>query len=251
MRENGLTAALRSGRPAVCAWCSSGSPFMAEIAAHSGYDAVVVDLQHSMFGLDTAIMLLEAISTGAATPAVRCPSLDRAMIGKLLDAGAYAVICPQVDTPEQARELVAAVRYPPDGVRSFGPQRGLLYGGPDYVAHANDTIEVWAMVESRRAIANLDAIVATPGLSGVYVGPNDLALSLGEPPGRPTAVTEAAIREILAGAHRGGIRAGIACADLEMAVAMVELGFDLVTPGTDVTQIKDCARERVGRLKGR
>jgi 4-hydroxy-2-oxoheptanedioate aldolase len=251
MRPNGLTAALDAGGPAVCAWCSSGSPFMAEIASHSGYDAVVVDLQHSMFALDTAIMLLEAISTGAATPGVRVPTLDRATIGKVLDAGAYFLICPQVDTPEQAQELVTAVRYPPEGLRSFGPQRGLLYGGPDYFEHANETIEVWAMTESRTALENVEAIVATPGLTGVYIGPNDLAVSLGEKPGTLSGVVDSAIREILDAAHRGGIRAGIACPDLEVAVAMVELGFDLVTPGTDVTQIKDCARERVGRLKSR
>lgn len=251
MRANGLTRALTSESPAVAGWLSAGSPYMAEIASHAGYDTVIVDLQHSMFGLDTAITLLQAISTGGATPGVRCPKLDRWVIGKLLDAGAYMVICPMIDTPEMAAELVSAVHYPPEGVRSYGPSRGLLYGGPDYFDHANETIEVWAMIETQAAMDNLDAIVATPGITGIYIGPNDLSIGLGESPGTYTSVLDVAVRRILDAAHARGLHVGIACAGLDMAVDMVELGVDLVTPGTDVTQIKDVALERIGQLKGR
>lgn len=249
MRENGLTVALNSGRPAVMGWLSSGSPYLAEVASHAGYDSVVVDLQHSMFGIDTAITLLQTISTGPATPGVRCPDLNAATIGKLLDAGAYVVICPSIDTPEQARELARMCRYPPAGMRSFGPSRGLLYGGSDYFEHADETLEVWAMIESSGGLANVDAIAATPGISGLYIGPNDLALALGEKPGKPSQVVDDAIKTILAAAHGAGKRAGIFTQALDFAVSMVELGFDLVTPGSDITQIKDVARQRLTKLK--
>lgn len=249
MRENGLTVALRSSRPAVVAWLSSGSPYMAEVISHSGYDAVFVDLQHSMFGIDTAITLLQTISTGPATPGVRCPKLDAWTIGKLLDAGAYAVICPSIDTPEQARELVRAVRYPPRGVRSFGPSRGLLYGGSDYFENADETIEVWAMIESPGGVANVTEIASTDGLSGLYIGPNDLALALGERPGTQSEAFATVVKDILDAAHHAGIKAGIFCQSVAFASAMVKLGFDLVTPGTDVTQIRDVAAERLGILR--
>jgi 4-hydroxy-2-oxoheptanedioate aldolase len=250
MRENGLTVALNSGRPAVMGWLSSGSPYLAEVVSHAGYDSVVVDLQHSMFGIDTAITLLQTISTGPATPGVRCPDLNAATIGKLLDAGAYVVICPSIDTPEQARQLVRMCRYPPAGVRSFGPSRGLLYGGPDYFEHADETIEVWAMIESSEGLSNVAAIAATPGINGLYIGPNDLALALGGQPGAPSQVFDDAVKTILGAAHEAGIRAGIFAQAPDFAASMIELGFDLVTPGSDVTQIKDVARERLTRLKG-
>ena len=156
---------------------------------------------------DRVITLLQAVSAGPAMPMVRCSHLDVAEIGKLLDAGAYGLICPSIDTAEQCVELVAACRYPPVGRRSFGPSRGLLYGGPDYVDHANDTVSVWAMIESREALENLHEIVAVPGLDGVYVGPNDMALSLGVAPA--TSPVAAEVREALSRVLEVGHAAGV------------------------------------------
>lgn len=206
---NRLSDILASGTPAVTAWLSIDSPYLAEVLSYCGYDAVTVDLQHGMFGLDGAIGLLQAVSAGPAVPLARCPSHDGATIGKLLDAGAYGIVCPAVDTAEEAAAFVQACRYPPAGERSFGPGRGLLYGGPDYMDHADRTILTWAMVESAAALRNLDAIVATPGLDGVYVGPNDLALSLGETPNQnplPPRVTEAITTVATAAAWLAGGR---------------------------------------------
>lgn len=252
MRTNRLRDVLERGEPAVSAWMSIDSAYLAEVLAHCGYDAVTVDLQHGMFGIDRAISLLQAVSAGPAVPMARCPSRDPAMIGKLLDAGAYGIVCPGVDTADQAAAFVSACRYPPSGARSYGPSRGLLYGGPDYVSQADTTILTWAMVESATALENLDAILATAGLDGVYVGPNDLALSLGEIPGRsqPPARVAAALVRVAEAAHAAGRWAGVFCADAHVAREMVELGYDLVTPGNDVGVIRAAAAKRIAIARG-
>lgn len=252
MRENTLRSLFDRGEQAVGGWMSTDSAYLAEALAQSGFDCITVDLQHGMFGTGSAIRLLQAISSGPAIPIARCPSLDPAIIGKLLDAGAYGIICPSIDTAAQARSLVEACRYSPDGARSFGPSRGLLYGGPDYFARANETVLVFAMIESATALANLEEIVATPGLDAVYVGPNDLALSLGETPGRfpaPEPVMRA-LRTIVGTAHRAGVRAGSFCADVEMARDLLSMGYDLVTPGSDLTMVREAASARVSALRG-
>ena len=231
---------------------SIDSPYLAEVLSYCGYDAVTVDLQHGMFGLDRAVALLQAVSAGPATPLARCPSHDASTIGKLLDAGAYGIICPGVDTADQAAAFVRACRYPPRGNRSFGPARGLLYGGPDYVDQADTTILTWAMIESGTALDNLAAILATEGLDGVYVGPNDLALSLGEAPGQaelPARVTSA-LAHVASAARAAGRYAGIFCADPNAAREMIELGYDLVTPGNDVGIMRQAVADRLALVRG-
>ena len=249
MRPSRLREIFTEGRVAVNGWISSSSTYAAEALSYAGF--VTVDLQHGMFGIDAAIGLMQAVSAGPAMPMARCPVLDASVIGKLLDAGAYGIICPSVDTAAQAAEFVSACRYPPTGIRSFGPSRGLLYGGSDYVARADETIMAWAMIESSTALANVDAIAATIGLDGVFVGPNDLALSLGERPGTavPPDVVEVAMGQILSAAHTAGIRAGIFCADGSMAHRLAGLGWDLVTPGNDVALLKAAASAAVATTR--
>ncbi len=252
MRRNHLRDVLESGEPAVSGWMSIDSTYLAEVLSYCGYDAVVVDLQHGMFGLDAAIPLLQAVSAGPAVPMARVPTNDAATIGKLLDGGAYGIICPAVDTADQATAFVAACRYPPRGLRSFGPARGLLYGGPDYVEHTDETVLTWAMIESAAGLADLDAILSVPGLDGVYVGPHDLALSLGEAPGQstpPPAVFRALV-DVAAAARAARRWAGVFCADPTLARTMVEIGYHLVTPGNDAGIIRTTALERIALTRG-
>lgn len=251
MRPNRLRELLPSGRPVVNAWVSADSSYLAEVLSHSGFDCVTVDLQHGMFGLDRAIALLQAVSAGPAVPMARCPDLDPATIGKLLDAGAYAIICPTIDTPEDAETLARACRYPPRGSRSYGPSRGLLYGGPDYTDHADDTVLSWAMIESRQALDNLDAILAT-SIDAVYVGPNDLALSLGERPGaaEPGPRVLDALGRIADSARQAGKYSGVFCADAGLARRMLDLGFGMVTPGNDIGILRAAAAQRVAAVRG-
>src|SRR4051812_44114436 len=140
MRSNRLQLAWAENCYALNAWLSIGSTYSAEVLAHLPYDAVTVDLQHGMFDLETAMAMLQAISTSDAAPMVRVPSGDPWLVQKILDMGAVGVICPMIETRQACEALVREVRYPPLGQRSFGPSRGLLYGGPDYVCNANQAL---------------------------------------------------------------------------------------------------------------
>ena len=252
MRANALRGVLESDRVAVCGWVSADSPYLAEVLSHAGFDTVVVDVQHGMFDVDRAVTLLQAVSAGPATPMARVPSLDAPVIGKLLDAGAYGIICPAVDTVDQAEAFVRAMRYPPTGERSYGPSRGLLYGGPDYAEHADDTVLAWAMIESATALADLDHILAVPGLDAVYVGPNDLALSLGERPGllQPPPRTWDALAHIAARAAAAGVHAGVFSLDAGVGADLAALGYGLVTPGNDVGILRAAAAARIATVRG-
>lgn len=178
MRKNSLKTAFLENTPIINGWLAIPSGYSAEIMGHQGYDAVTVDLQHGMIDFASALSMLQALSATPAVPLVRVADNDPAQIMRVLDAGAYGVICPMISSAEQARRFVAACRYPPLGVRSFGPARGLLYGGSDYPQHANNEILTLAMIETREGLADLDAILDTEGLDGVFIGPNDLSLTL-------------------------------------------------------------------------
>jgi len=192
-----------------------------------------------------AVNLLTAISTTPTVPMVRAPWLDPPMIMKLLDAGAYGLICPMVSTGADAEALARATRYPPMGSRSYGPIRALLYGGGDYPEHANETIAVLAMIETRAGIDNLDDILSVPGIDAVYIGPSDLSLALGCKPTfddveKPVAE---AIDLVLAKAKEHGKIAGIHNGTPESAMRRVEKGFQFVTVGSDARLIATGSRQ--------
>lgn len=243
MRANPLRALKAVGQPIVNAWLAVPSSYSAELVAHAGFDAVTVDGQHGMIGFDAALGMLQAISSTPAVPLARPSGLAPAEIMRWLDAGAYGIICPMISTRADAEALVSACRYPPVGTRSYGPARGLLYGGPDYFMHANDEVLVLAMVETVEGLTNLDAIVATPGLDGIYIGPNDLCVALGKPPVSESRdpVASEAIERIRAATVAAGKIAGIFCSGGEAAAQRRREGFDLVTPGNDATLLRGAA----------
>jgi 4-hydroxy-2-oxoheptanedioate aldolase len=147
--------------------------------AHQGWDSLTVDLQHGVVDYQAMVRMLQAISTTPTVPVVRVPWLEPGILMKTLDAGAYGVICPMVNTRADAQRLVACTHYAPRGTRSFGPVRALLYAGADYPRHADDTIVTFAMIETAEALDNLDAILSVEGLDAIYIGPSDLSLALG------------------------------------------------------------------------
>lgn len=229
-------------KTATNAWISSGSPFVAEILALQGYDSVTVDMQHGMGDFGDTLLMFQAIRSGGGTPMVRVPTLEASIISRVLDAGAMGVICPLVDTAEEARQLVSYVRYPPLGVRSSGPTRAnLIY--PDYTGtFANKEPVIFAMVETQTGMDNLEEIVRTPGLDGVYVGPSDLSLGLSNgrlPAGFDRQEPEmiAAIHKIIEAAHKAGIKACVHCGSSEYAARAAGWGADLVTLLNDVRML--------------
>ena len=236
MRENRLRRIWSEGQTATGLLLLTPSAYSAEVLAHQGWDFLFVDMQHGAIDERAATDMLTAISTTDTTPLVRLPGLNSGMVGKMLDAGAYGIICPMIDTAEEARRLVAACRYPPLGNRSCGPFRARLYGGADYVEHANETVLALAMIETREALENLEEIVAVPGLDAVYVGPSDLSFALGLTPGfdQEEKVFLEAIDRIVRAATAQGVVAGIHNGSAAYARRMIQLGFRLVSISTDV-----------------
>ncbi len=222
-----------AGRAAINAWLSMPSTVSAEITARQDLDAVTIDLQHGLTDYQAALTMLQALEPGTATPMARVPWLEPGIIMKLLDAGALGIICPMVNTPDDARNLVRYSHYAPQGTRSFGPTRAVMTYGTNYPGGANAAVITLAMIETVEALGNVDAIVGTEGLTGVYIGPSDLSLSMGHTPQldqEEPAVLEA-IGRILAAAKSAGKRAGIHCISPQYARRMIDLGFDLVTVG--------------------
>jgi 4-hydroxy-2-oxoheptanedioate aldolase len=183
---------------------------------------------------------------------VRVPWLEPGIVMKALDAGAYAVICPMVNTREDAQKLVAYTNYAPRGTRSFGPVRGLLYGGADYPQRADETIVRFAMIETSQALDNLDAILSVEGLDAIYIGPSDLSLSLGCRPVLDEVDPPAAqaIDHILARAQAHGVTAGIHNGEAMTALARVAKGFRFVSIGSDARLMTAGAQQVLAKMRG-
>ncbi len=250
MRANSLQTVWAEKRFALNAWLSIGSSYAAEVLAHLPYDAVTVDLQHGMFGLDTALTMLQAISTSHAVPMVRVPNGTASIIQRVLDMGAYGVICPMINTRAQCEAFVSAVRYPPQGERSFGPSRGLLYGGSDYASNANATVLSWAMIETREALANVEVIASVEGLSGLYIGPSDLSMTLEGSIAFPLSpVVTGEVRRVIAVARANSLRIGIFCPDVAFAREMIAEGCDLVTIMNDAGLLRKATGALIAELR--
>jgi 4-hydroxy-2-oxoheptanedioate aldolase len=251
MRENGIKSIWKRGGAVINGWLGIPSSVAAENMAQAGWDALTVDLQHGLVDYQAAVSMLQAVSTSNATPLARVPWLEPGIIMKLLDAGAYGIICPMINTRAECEALVKTCRYPPLGYRSFGPVRATWYAGGDYWQHANDTVLAIAMIETTTAMQNLDEILSVPGLDGIYVGPNDLALTLGRTPsGNPTdKVVVDAIKTIVQGAKKHGIPAGIHCGSTAMAKDMIALGFQFVTLLADNAFLATAAKTAVAEMR--
>ncbi len=235
MRENTVKKAWREGKLTYGAWLSIPSAFSAEVMAHQGFDWICIDMQHGVVDYQTAVTMLQAISTTNTIPFVRVPWNEPGIIGKMLDAGAYGVIIPLVNSPEEAQAAVAACRYAPVGRRSFGPTRAGYYGGLDYGSHANEEIACIPMIETTTALERLDEILSVPGIDAVYVGPADLSLTLGLPPGmdHDDESFQKARLAIAEGCKRHGITAGIH-ASASLAQKHAEAGYRMITISSDV-----------------
>jgi 4-hydroxy-2-oxoheptanedioate aldolase len=256
MRKNRLKELWAAGKPVLNGWCNMPGAFIAELMAHMGWDAVTIDTQHGLIGYAEMLGMLQAISTTPATPLVRVSWNQPGEIMRALDAGAYGVICPMINDADEAARFVQACRYPPAGYRSFGPARAAIYGGADYASEANGEMLAFAMIETAQGLANAEAICATPGLDGIYIGPSDLSLGIGGPPGQDQHAPAlfAAFDRIQAACKSSGLRVGVHTNSTAYSREMIERGFDLVTVGADMRYLMSGRREAAeirGWLDGR
>ena len=252
MRKNKLKELFKQGKAAINGWLEIPSSFSAESMSHQGYDSLTIDMQHGALDNSNILEMFQAISTTDVVPMARLSWNEPSQIMKVLDFGAYGIICPMVSNRDQAEKFVQACMYPPKGYRSFGPTRGFMYGGHDYVDHANDEILKLAMIETKEALQELDKIMKTPGLDGIYIGPADLSLSIGEKPGfdKPEGhPTYEQISNIIDHAKKNNLVAGIHNATPEYAKKMIDIGFQIVTVGSDKIFMCEGAKSIVTKLK--
>lgn len=254
MIANELKKRWAAGDATLNGWLSIASTFTAEIVAEQDYDSVTIDLQHGALGYSDFVPMLQAMRASGVVPMARVPWLEPGIVMKVLDAGAYGVICPMINTRADAEILVSCTRYPPHGQRSFGPTRVNFSAGPGYAAEANDEVICFAMIETAEAVKNLEDIVATPGLDGVYIGPADLTLGVANgrlAPGFDRQEEEmiAVIRQILDAAKSAGIRAGLHCGSAEYAARAIGWGFDLVSLPNDVRLLAAAAKTSVDETR--
>jgi 4-hydroxy-2-oxoheptanedioate aldolase len=242
MRANHVKEQLRTGEVSIGTFMALGSPLGAEQLTHLGFDWLVIDQEHGAIDATLLQSLLQAISLGDSVPLVRVPWNRGDWIKRALDAGAYGVVVPMVNSAEEAEQAVKACKYPPDGFRSVGGTRPRLYGGADYVARANDEIAVIVQIEHVDAVRNARQILSVPGIDAYFIGPSDLSASLGVRdtwnPDFP-AYWEAleAVRRV---ARELGVPGGIHTSG-GGAAEMIALGYQFIAVGFDTSFLTSAA----------
>lgn len=251
MRKNGLRELWSKDQTAVNGWLAIPNSFSAEVMAHQGWDSLTIDMQHGVIDEAALVQMLQAISSTDVTPVVRVPWLAPGIIMKALDMGAYGVICPMVNSREDAQKFVEYTSYAPMGARSFGPVRALMYGGADYPEQANQTIVRFAMIETKQALDRLDDILSVEGLDAIYIGPSDLSLSLGCRPvfDDVDPLAAQAVDHILERAKAHGLVAGIHNGRVDVAKARIAKGARFVTVGSDARLMAAGAASIVSQMR--
>ncbi len=253
MRKNKLREIWSNGNSTINGWLGLPNTMSAEVVANAGFESVTIDMQHGCVPFEQVVPMLQAICTTDAVPMIRVPWNEPGIIMRVLDAGAYGVICPMINTVAEAEALVQASRYPPLGGRSNGPFRASIYAGADYVKQANDEVLVFAMIETETAISNLAEILKVEGLDGTYVGPSDLGLSMGEEATlAPTSQKVLdGIRKIADLTNEAGLIAGIHCDSPETILARYETGFRFATLLNDTRLLANACQNGVNAVRGK
>ena len=236
MEQQSLRNCWSKGKGAINAWCSIPNAVTAEMMSMNDFDSITIDMHHGLVDYQTALNMLQVISGSGKTPMVRVPWNEPGIIMKSLDAGALGVICPMINTPEDAIEFVATTKYAPVGSRSSGQTRAMMIHGPSYHDEANDNIISLAMIETVEALGNVEKIAATEGLTGIYIGPSDLSISMGYKPGLDRSEPEMveAIKRIETACINNNIKVGIHCLSPSYLKDKLSNGFNLATLASDV-----------------
>lgn len=252
MRTNRVKEIWARGGTVVAGWLQLSDALAAEAMAHAGWDSLVIDMQHGAADFESAVSMMQAISTTETVPFARVPWNEPGPMMKLLDGGCYGVICPMTSNREDVERFVGACRYPPTGYRSYGPFRASLYGGADYPEHANESVVTMAMIETGEALENLDEMLSVPGLDAVLIGPADLGQSLGLGPDMDREEPEvlAAIDRVLEATKEHGVVPAIFTGSASYAREMIEKGFRFVSVGTDVRLMTGAAESTAREVRG-
>ncbi len=249
--KQGLAALAEESGPLLNGYCMLPSAAAVEFYARQGFDLVTVDMQHGLHDYSTTVAALQGLTAIDVVPMVRVPWLEPSVIMKVLDAGAMGVTCPMINSADDAHRLVSYAHYPPLGERSLGPIRAAAIHGADYVRATAGRVATLAMIETAQGLAEVDAIAAVPGLTGLYIGPGDLALALGRPShlDRFDDVVGAAIDTIKRACRREGKLVGTFAPTPERAHALAQDGFDIVTLNTDVAALQTQAAAWVSKYR--
>lgn len=251
-----LAARLRADETVFSGWCGLPYPIVAETLGRDGFPAVTIDGQHGLWDINAILTTIAAIRQGGAAPIVRVPVGEFATVSRVLDFGAEGIIAPMINTPEDARALAAAAKYPPVGERSWGPHRAMTLGGvPDmatYLREANDHIVTLAMIETRTALKNLDAIIDTPGVDGLFLGPSDLSIALsdGKTLDPLSKDVDRELDRILAAAQRTKKIPGAYCHSAERAAALAKRGVKFLAVMSDLAMLRAGAAAALKTIKG-
>ena len=251
-----LARRLHAGETVFSGWCGLPYPIVAETLGRDGFGAVTLDAQHGLWDVGAIVTGVAAVRQAGSAPVVRVPVGDFALVSRALDFGAEGIIAPMINTAADARAFAAAAKYPPTGERSWGPHRATnLAGLPDqsvYLREANDHVITLAMIETRAAQENLEAIVATAGIDGVFLGPSDLSIALsdGKTLDPLSKDVERELDRILAVAGKAGKIAGAYCHSPERAVALGKRGVRFLAVMSDLAMLRAGASAAMKALKG-
>jgi 4-hydroxy-2-oxoheptanedioate aldolase len=250
-----LARRLRAGETVFSAWCSLASPMTAETLAREGFTAAVLDAQHGLWDVESLIAGIGALHHAGSAPIVRVPLEDFALVSRALDFGAEAIIAPMINTVADAKKFASVAKFPPAGERSWGPQRAMTLQGRtdtiEYLREANDGTLTLAMIETPTALANVNAIAATPGIDALFIGPYDLSTSLsgGKAQDVQAPEVEKAIDKICAAATKAGKIPGIYCTAAPRALALAKRGFKFITVASDTGLLREGAAAMLKALK--
>jgi 4-hydroxy-2-oxoheptanedioate aldolase len=243
-----LKQRLQAGKACVNGWLAIPSGFSAEVMAQCGWDSITVDMQHGVQDYQSMVQCFQSMTAHPVTPLVRVPWNEPGIIGKALDGGAMGIICPMVNNKAEATALASYSLYPPMGKRSNGPIRAAMYGeASNYQKTANDEIEVIPMIETQEGVDNIDEILSVPGITGIYIGPSDLGLSLGLIPtlDREEPLILGIYEKLLASCKKHGKFAGLHNGTSAYAARMIGMGFRFVTIANDSGLMARMARSEV------
>ncbi|MFT7597262.1 MAG: 4-hydroxy-2-oxoheptanedioate aldolase [Acidimicrobiales bacterium] len=251
MRKNTLKQVWADDKAALGLWLSTGSSIAAEHFGALDFDYINIDMQHGLLDYNEVLYSLQAMQRIGATPTVRVPWNEPGIIGKVLDAGAMGVIIPMVNSVAEAEQAVASCRYAPLGSRSYGPARAGMALGPDYASTANETVLCIPMIETVQAVESIDDILEVPGIDAVYVGPADLSITLGLPPGsdHDDQSFNDALATVVAACNAKGVTPGIHSTHA-LAAKRIEQGFRMITITSDLLAMVSGASAALKTARG-